>query len=101
MAYLECVCESGDFVAIVKLKTSAVGGIVPEVAGYACLSCKEKADTGMLLKRLELRRKAAELTELEADIARDKEMVARKPEKKVVKSEAKDLPPSPAGPSVL
>ena len=96
MAYLTCNCGSSEFVSWVKLKQTQVGGVVPEVGGYLCASpaCLKKADIGLLLKTLELRRLEVEVTQKNEELENAKAAEAARAKGKAPEErQLRDLPP--------
>ena len=56
---------------VFHLRYRQSGGTTTEPAGYECQMCKTYVDMGYLIRQLDLRRKRAELSALETEIAQE------------------------------
>jgi hypothetical protein len=62
-------CDAADsFVDLKALRFKPGGGMVPELVGYACFACGQKADTNRMQQALERRKRLQELEQLSRDL---------------------------------
>lgn len=66
---LRCTfCESERFQAQYALRFKPGGGMVPDLVGYVCSGCGQKADPNRMQQDLERRKRLVELEQLSRDL---------------------------------